>query len=71
MVPNPPASGERHASSRPRAPAANAKNDKTPLTPRKDGGAAKERALQDPALKDYVGSPAEGIVDAYTDSLRY
>jgi hypothetical protein len=55
MVPNPPASGERHANGRSKAPAGNGKAEKTSSTPRKDGGATKEKAMQDPALKDYVG----------------
>lgn len=32
----------------------NGKAERTPGTPRREGGAAKEKAVQDPGLKDYV-----------------
>jgi hypothetical protein len=35
------------------------KAERTPGTPRKDGGAGKEKAVQDPGLKDYVGLSTE------------
>ena len=31
--------------------------EKTPGTPRREGGAGKDRAVQDPVLRDYVGLP--------------
>ena len=55
MVPNSPASGERHANVRSKVPAGNIRAEKTSNTSRKDGGAAKEKVMQDQGLKDYVG----------------
>lgn len=40
---------------RPGAPTGNGRPERTPGTPRKDGNATRERALQDPGLRDYVG----------------
>jgi hypothetical protein len=53
MVTNPPL-GDRHENSK--AGASAARVERTPGTPRKDGGAirVKEKALHDPGLKDYV-----------------
>lgn len=43
------------------------KTERTPGTPRKDGGAGKEKAVQDPGLKDYVGLyTEEEYTAAYT-----
>lgn len=54
MVPLPLSSGERPTNGRSRAPTGNGKSSGTSNTPRKDGGAMKERAMPDPGLKDYV-----------------
>lgn len=54
MVPYPSSSGERPVNSRSKAPTGNGRPAGASSTPRKDGGATKERALPDPGLKDYV-----------------
>lgn len=54
MVPHPPSSGERQAQGKSVATAGNGRLEKAPGTPRKDGGATKEKAMQDPGLKEYV-----------------
>lgn len=55
MVSHPPSSSERQANGRSGAGNGNGKLERAPGTPRKDGGAGKDKAVQDPGLKDYVG----------------
>jgi hypothetical protein len=57
MVPHPPSSGERHANGRPGVSAGNGRLERAPGTPRKDGSATREKAMQDPGLRDYVCEP--------------
>jgi hypothetical protein len=51
MVSHPP-SADRQVSGR--SGSGHSKVDRTPGTPRKDGNPGKEKAVQDPGLKDYV-----------------
>ena len=57
MVSHPPSSSDRHSNSRSGAGIAHGKPEKTPGTPRREGGVVKDRAVQDPVLRDYVGLP--------------
>ena len=54
MVSHPRSSSDRHANGRSGAGSGHGKAERTPGTPRKDGGAGKDKAVQDPGLKDYV-----------------
>jgi hypothetical protein len=54
MVSHPPSSSDRQANGRSGAGSGHGKAERTPGTPRKDGGAGKDKAVQDPGLKDYV-----------------
>lgn len=45
-----------------RSGAGNGRAETAPGTPRKDGGVVKEKAVQDPGLKDYVGL-VTGVAD--------
>lgn len=54
MVPNPPSSGERLGSGKGAGSGAQGRPERAPGTPRRDGGAGKDKAMQDPGLKDYV-----------------
>ncbi|KAE8453022.1 hypothetical protein EG329_012209 [Mollisiaceae sp. DMI_Dod_QoI] len=53
MVSHHPPSSDRQANGRSGAGNGHGKTDRTPGTPRRDGGAGKEKAVQDPGLKDY------------------
>ncbi|KAH9223611.1 cell division control protein-like protein 15 [Leptodontidium sp. 2 PMI_412] len=53
MVSHPPSSSDRQANSRSGAGNGHGKAERTPGTPRKDGGVGKDKAVQDPGLKDY------------------
>ncbi|TVY50017.1 Cytokinesis protein [Lachnellula occidentalis] len=54
MVAHPPSSSERQPNSRSGPGGGHGRAERTPGTPRKEGGGAgKDRALQDPGLKDY------------------
>lgn len=59
MVSHPPSSSDRQANGRSGAGNGHGKSERTPGTPRKDGGAGKDKAVQDPGLKDYVGQDCE------------
>lgn len=54
MVSHTQPSSDRQANGRSGAGNAHGKTERTPGTPRRDGGAGKEKAMQDPGLKDYV-----------------
>lgn len=56
MVSYPPTSSDRPTNGRSGAGSGHGKAEKTPGTPRKDGGVRREKAVQVPELKDYVGS---------------
>jgi hypothetical protein len=68
MVSHPPSSSDRQANGRSGAGSGHGKAERTPGTPRKDGGAGKDKAVQDPGLKDYVSirSQKERRTLAYT-----
>jgi hypothetical protein len=70
MVPHPPSSGERHANGKSGATAGSGRVERTPGTPRKDGGATREKAMQDPGLKDYVGCHDIANEVLYTDNFH-
>lgn len=53
MVSHPPSSSDR-VNGKSVAGNGHGKLEKTPVTPRRDGGAGKEKAIQDAGLKDYV-----------------
>ncbi|KUJ11995.1 cell division control protein-like protein 15 [Mollisia scopiformis] len=53
MVSHTQSSSDRQANGRSGAGNGHGKTERTPGTPRKDGGAGKEKAVQDPGLKDY------------------
>ncbi|KAG4417729.1 hypothetical protein IFR04_009168 [Cadophora malorum] len=53
MVSHPPSSSDRQANGRSGAGNGHGKSERTPGTPRKDGGVGKDKAVQDPGLKDY------------------
>ncbi|KAH7407770.1 cell division control protein-like protein 15 [Cadophora sp. MPI-SDFR-AT-0126] len=53
MVSHPPSSSDRQANGRSGAGNGHGKSERTPGTPRKDGAAGKDKAVQDPGLKDY------------------
>lgn len=59
MVSHTQPSSDRQANGRSGTGNGHGKAERTPGTPRKDGGAGKEKAVQDPGLKDYVGLSAE------------
>jgi hypothetical protein len=54
MVSHPSSSSDRQGNNRAGAGNAHGKAEKTPGTPRKEGGPVKDRAIQDAGLKDYV-----------------
>ena len=68
MVSHPPSSSDRQSNSRSGAGNAHGKAEKTPGTPRREGGLGKEKAVQDQALRDYVDLPFSDGQDsiAYT-----
>ncbi|KAH8685615.1 cell division control protein-like protein 15 [Tricladium varicosporioides] len=53
MVSHPPSSSDRQPNGRSRDGSGHGKAERIPGTPRKDGGVGKEKAVQDPGLKDY------------------
>lgn len=55
MVSHPPS--DRHPNVRTGAANGHGKAERTPGTPRKDGGAGKDKGVQDPGLRDYVRHP--------------
>jgi hypothetical protein len=55
MVSHPPSLSDRHSNSKSGAGNSHGKAEKTPGTPRREGGVGKEKAIQDPVLQDYVG----------------
>jgi hypothetical protein len=57
MVSHPP-SADRQANGRSGVGSGHGKVERTPGTPRKDGNPGKEKAVQDPGLKDYVHPPS-------------
>jgi hypothetical protein len=62
MVTHPPSSSDRQQNGRSGAGNGYGRAERTPGTPRKDGGAGKqEKAVQDPGLKDYVGSVPRSV----------
>ena len=54
MVSYPPSTSDRQSNGRTGAQNGHGKAERIPATPRKDGVAVKEKAVQDPGLKDYV-----------------
>jgi len=55
MVSHPPSSSERQPNGKSGAGSGYGRAERTPGTPRKEGGGAgKDKAVQDPGLKDYV-----------------
>jgi len=61
MVTHPPSSSDRQQNGRSGVGNGHGRAERTQATPRKDGGAGKqEKAVQDPGLKDYVGSVPMG-----------
>jgi hypothetical protein len=67
MVSYPASSSDRQTNGKPGAGNGHGKAERTPGTPRKDGGARREKAVQVPELKDYVGLRPHGwqILDTY------
>ncbi len=54
MVAHPSSSSDRHANGRSGAGNGHGRTESTPGTPRKERSVGKEKAVQDPGLKDYV-----------------
>jgi hypothetical protein len=59
MVSHPSSSSERHANGRSGAGNGHGRAESTPGTPRKERSVGKEKAVQDPGLKDYVWPTTE------------
>ena len=65
MVSYPSSSTDRPTNGKPGVGNGNVKAERTPGTPRKDGGVRREMAVQVPELKDYVGSSAAIMANAW------
>jgi hypothetical protein len=59
MVSHPPSSSDRQSNTRTGAGTAHGKVEKTPGTPRREGGVGKEKPSNE-VLEDYVESPHSG-----------